>query len=114
MGQTRGDVFQYYVNQIVNNDTQLFFLETPSRDVLIKLSSYSSLTHDPSALQRLTDEQKESIKKNPKLLQLIKKHNSLCYNLIAKFYRICLLKGTPAYKEYKKAKYKVYTKHKQL
>jgi len=47
MGHVRGDVFRYYVNQIVDVDTQSIFLETPSRDALIKLSSNSSLTRDP-------------------------------------------------------------------
>ena len=70
MGHVRGDVFRYYVNQIVDVDTQSIFLETPSRDALIKLSSNSSLTRDPSAPQDLDDKHKKSIESNPELLQL--------------------------------------------
>lgn len=70
MGHTRGDVFRFYVNQIVDVDTQSMFLETPSKDALIKLSSNSGLTCDPSAPQHLDNKQKEAISKEPELLEL--------------------------------------------
>jgi hypothetical protein len=60
----RGDVFRYYVNQIVDVDTQFIFLDTPSI-ALIKLSSNPSLTRDPSAPQDPDDKLKESIESNP-------------------------------------------------
>lgn len=69
MGQTRGDVFRYDVNQIVDVDTSIF-LETPSRDALIKLSSNSGLTRDPSAPQELSQEQRDPIAKDPELLEV--------------------------------------------
>ena len=95
MGQTRGDVFRFYVNQIVDVDTQSIFLETPSRNALLKLSSNSGLTRDPSAPQHLTDEQKNSIRKNPEILELEHQRGSLRKGIIAKYNKICLSRGTP-------------------
>jgi hypothetical protein len=94
MGHVRGDVFRYYVNQIVDVDTQSIFLETPSRDALIKLSSNSSLTRDPSAPQDLDDKHKKSIESNPELLELTDRRNALRRDIIAKYQKICRSKGT--------------------
>jgi Protein of unknown function (DUF3435) len=89
MGHVRGDVFRYY-----DVDTQSIFLETPSRDALIKLSSNSSLTRDPSAPQDLDDKHKKSIESNPELLELTDQRNALRRDIIAKCQKICRSEGT--------------------
>jgi uncharacterized protein DUF3435 len=114
MGHIRGDVFRYYVNQIVDVDTQSMFLETPSRDALIKLSSHSSLTRDPSAPQCPSDKKMESVKNDPELLGLMNRQKALRDDLISRFHRICLAEGTSAHTEYLGLQRKVRAKQKQL
>jgi len=114
MGHVRGDVFRYYVNQIVDVDTQSIFLETPSRDALIKLSSNSSLTRDPSAPQDLDDKHKKSIESNPELLELTDRRNALRRDIIAKYQKICRSKGTSENNEYEDVKRKIHALRKKL
>lgn len=114
MGQTRGDVFRFYVNQIVDVDTQSIFLETPSRNALLKLSSNSGLTRDPSAPQHLNDEQKNSIRKNPEILELEHQRDRSRKGIIAKYGKICLSRGTPEHTEYNMIMREVRAKRKQL
>lgn len=114
MGHTRGDVFRFYVNQIVDVDTQSMFLETPSKDALIKLSSNSGLTRDPSAPQHLDDEQKEAISKDPELLELKSQRDALRKHLVAQYGQIRLSQGTPEYSGYQIMQCRVRAKQKQL
>lgn len=114
MGQTRGDVFRFYVNQIVDVDTQSIFLETPSREALIKLSSNSGLTRDPSAPQHLNDEHKKVISKDLELLELKSSQDALRKHLIAQYGQIRLSHGTSEYSDYRTMQCQVRAKQKQL
>lgn len=114
MGQTRGDVFRFYVNQIVDVDTQSIFLETPSRNALLKLSSNSGLTRDPSAPQHLNDEQKNSIRKSPEILELKNQRDRSRKGIIAKYGKIGLSRGTPEHTEYNMIMREFRAKRKQL
>ncbi|KAK5687846.1 hypothetical protein LTS12_028973, partial [Elasticomyces elasticus] len=114
MGHTRGDDFRFYVNRIVDVNTQSMFLETPSKDALIKLSSNSGLTRDPSAPQHLDDEQKEAISKEPELLELKSQRDALRKHLVAQYGQIGLSQGTPEYSGYQIMQCRVRAKQKQL
>lgn len=68
MGHKRSGKFAYYVQ--VQDNTQSAFMETPARTSLIKLATNSSLTHDASVPQDLSDQQKQELEKNPNLTSL--------------------------------------------
>ncbi|EER44893.1 FluG protein [Histoplasma capsulatum H143] len=74
MGHAGSHIFREYVNQHVDMDTQLVFLETAAKDALIKLSCHSSLICDPSAPKRLNDDQKKMVEKDMKLVELKQGH----------------------------------------
>jgi len=90
------------------------FLETPSRDALIKLSSHSSLTRDPSAPQRANDQKMESVKSDPELLELTKQQKALHDDLISTYHKTGLAKGTSVHTEYLGLQRRVRAKRKQL
>ncbi|KAJ6191378.1 hypothetical protein N7519_001399 [Penicillium mononematosum] len=68
MGHQKGGTFANYVS--VRDDTQSPFIETPTRDSLIKLASNTSLTRDESVPQVLTSSQHAALENDPKILQL--------------------------------------------
>ncbi|OJD09731.1 hypothetical protein AJ78_08955 [Emergomyces pasteurianus Ep9510] len=80
MGHSRSGIFMAYLNELVNCDTQSVFLRTSTRDALIALSTNSSLTRDPSALQGLTREQLQQVENNQELMRLEQAHNTIIEN----------------------------------
>ncbi|KAJ6109629.1 hypothetical protein N7486_001864 [Penicillium sp. IBT 16267x] len=57
MGHARGQTFAHYISNLVTEDTQSMFMQTPTRNALLSLSAHASITRDPSAPQELTDKQ---------------------------------------------------------
>ncbi|EAS29980.2 FluG domain-containing protein [Coccidioides immitis RS] len=100
MGHARAGVFQYYVNQRVDTDIQSMFLETPTQDALVKLSTNSSLTRDPSAPQELSNKQKAEVENNVKLEALKKKRLIAKAELIADYGKICNVNNPEKRAEY--------------
>lgn len=86
MGHQQSSIFAYYVS--VRNDTQSAFMETLSRDALLKLACNSSLTQDASAPQDLTDPQKRFLENDQELNQLKWECQGLQNNLIAEFHQL--------------------------
>lgn len=62
MGHRRSSTFAYYVQ--VQDVTQSAFMETPTRDALIKLATNSGLTRDASVPQGLSNEKKKELGTN--------------------------------------------------
>ncbi|QSS61296.1 hypothetical protein I7I51_03469 [Histoplasma capsulatum] len=85
MGHAGSHIFREYVNQRVDMDTQSVFLETATKDALIKLSCHSGLTRDPSAPKHLNDDQKKTVEKDMKLGELKHEHRCLRNDLIAQY-----------------------------
>ncbi|KAB8259317.1 hypothetical protein BDV32DRAFT_159408 [Aspergillus pseudonomiae] len=112
MGHKRSGTFAYYVQ--VQDDTQSAFLETPSRDALIKLSTNASLTRDASAPQELSPQLKQDLEKDPELTSLQYERDSLRAQLISKYHQLHKGRETDLYKNFKEAQNKVRAKRKKL
>ena len=65
MGHARSSTFAYYDQ--VQDDTQSAFMETPTRDSLIKLATKSGLTRDASVPQEFCDERNQELENNSEL-----------------------------------------------
>ena len=112
MRHKRSGTFAYYIQ--VQDDTQSAFLETSSRDALIKLSTNASLTRDASAFQKLSPQLKQNLEKDPELTSLQYKRDSLRVQLISKYHQLYKSRETDLYKNFKEAQNKVRAKRKKL
>ena len=112
MGHKRSGTFVYYVQ--IQNDTQSAFLETPSTNTLIKLSTKANLTRDISAFQELSFQLKQNLEKNPELTSLQYKRDLLRVQLISKYHQLYKNRKTDLYKNFKKAQNKVRTEKKKF
>lgn len=111
MGHKRSLTFAYYIQ--VRDDTQSAFMETPTRDALLKLSSNASLTQDASAPRELTDQQKQELEKDQELMSLKRECKAFCDNLIAENHQLHRARGTELYKNFQKLQNKVRAKRKK-
>lgn len=114
MGQSRGDVFLAYLNELVDTDTQSAFLGTPARDALIKLSTNSSITRDPSAPKELTPAQRQSVEKEPELMAAEKDHIMFRDDLIAEYGKISNVRDMALLQEYRRRYNKVRSTREKL
>jgi hypothetical protein len=112
MGHSKSGTFAYYVQ--VQDDTQSAFMETPTRDSLIKLATNSGLTRDPSVPQRLSDERKEEIEKDAELCELKHRRDTLRADLIKRHRRLHKGRGTDLYVEFEDIKKKIKSKRRKL
>jgi hypothetical protein len=67
------------------DDTQSIFMETPSRKSLLSLATHASIARDPSAPQKATPAQKESIELDAKLVEWKQESQRLRADLIMEF-----------------------------
>ncbi|KAB8256789.1 hypothetical protein BDV32DRAFT_152942 [Aspergillus pseudonomiae] len=112
MGHKRSGTFAYYVQ--VQDDTQSAFMETPSRDALIKLSTNSGLTRDASAPQELSPQLKQKLEKDPELIRLQHERDSLRGQLISMYHQLHKGRETDLYRSFKEAQNRVRAKRKKL
>lgn len=114
MGHSRGDIFTDYLNELVDTDTQSVYLGTPTRDALIKLSTNSSITRDPSAPQELTPAQKQSVEKDPELLEAEEDWITRRDELIAEYGTISKITDLDILQDYRQLRNKPRTIRKRL
>lgn len=114
MGYQKGGTFAHYVS--VRDDTQSVFIETPTRDSLIKLATNASLTRDVSVPQRLTPTQKQAIEKESGLIDLRSSCDLIRRDLITQFHQLKIAKEAddPHYHQIKKLQAQIRAKRKQL
>ena len=68
MGHTDPNIYRrHYLNQIVTTDTLACFLETPSREGIMRLASHMSLTRDVNSPTALSQSQIDEIRADPVL-----------------------------------------------
>ena len=114
MGHSGSGIFQAYINELVDTDTQSVFLGTPTKDALIKLSTNSSITRDPSAPRRLTHAQRRSVERDPELMALERDRVEFRDSLIAEYGMLSKIKDMTILQEYRKRSNKVRTRRNRL
>lgn len=114
MGHRKGGTFAHYVS--VRDDTQSVFMETPTRDSLIKLATNASLTRDVSVPQRLTTTQLQAIEKDPDLVAYQRSCDSLRRALLSEFHQLKRAKeaSDPRHHQMKTLQARIRAKRKQL
>lgn len=70
MGHINAGIFQAYMNERIQCDVQAAFLGRPSADALLKSISHMSRDVDSRAPTELTDDQKNSLKTHPLIVEL--------------------------------------------
>ncbi|KAI9747625.1 MAG: hypothetical protein M4579_007427, partial [Chaenotheca gracillima] len=94
---------QYYVDREVRCDTQAAYLGRPSDETVQKLARLMSLTVDPNAPTKLSDEQSRELAKHPKILRLGNKSKELTAQCKARYGTVVQAAGTDLYKQKKEA-----------
>lgn len=114
MGHRKGGTFANYVS--VRDDTQSVFMETPTRDSLLKLASNASLTRDVSVPHHLSPAQKATIENDPEISELKKHCDSIRRDLISEHHKLKTAKeaGDKRHREFEKLQAKIRTKRKRL
>ena len=94
----------YYLNQDVEVDTRALFLGRPSDETVQHMARHVGLTADPNAPIELSEDQKNALRRHPKVVRLQQKAQQLAAKLRAQGYRpIKTAEGTPLYNEQRKA-----------
>lgn len=112
MGHRRSSTFAYYVQ--VQDDTQSAFMETPTRDALMKLATNSGLTRDASVPQELSHERKKELENDVELKNLKRKRDTLRAELIAVYHQLQKARGTDLYTKFQKTQNKIRSERKKL
>lgn len=114
MGHSRSSVFLAYINELVDTDTQSVFLGTPTRDAMIKLSTNSSITRDPTAPRGLTPAQRRSVERDPNLMALERDRIEFRDALIAEYGTLSKMKDMTILQDYRQRCNKVRTTRRRL
>ncbi|KAJ6115235.1 hypothetical protein N7486_001013 [Penicillium sp. IBT 16267x] len=85
MGHARGQTFAHYISNLVTDDTQSLFMETPTRNSLLSLSTHASITRDPSAPQELTATQKEAVESDDLIQTCLSDRERLRSDVISQY-----------------------------
>ncbi|KAJ5931100.1 hypothetical protein N7466_006593 [Penicillium verhagenii] len=85
MGHARGQTFAHYISNLVTDNTQSLFIETPTRNSLLGLSTHASITRDPSAPQELTTTQKEAVKSDDLIQTYLSNRERLRSDIISQY-----------------------------
>ncbi|PYH94545.1 FluG domain protein [Aspergillus ellipticus CBS 707.79] len=114
MGHRKGGTFANYVS--VRDDTQSVFMETPTRDSLLKLASNASLTRDASVPHHLSSTQKAAIEKDREIFELKRDCEKIRDDLIAQHHGLKKAKeaGDKRHSEFQRLQARVRAKQKQL
>ncbi|OJD27699.1 hypothetical protein ACJ73_00909 [Blastomyces percursus] len=101
MGHSRADIFErYYISMKVKRDVQSAYLGCPARESIIQAVGRFSLTRDPRAPKELSNEQKDAIERDPRLIKLCGQQRSLHKLIERKHGSLSKAKGTELYHQY--------------
>lgn len=101
MSHSRADIFErYYISQKVKRDVQSAFIGCAARESIISAVTRFSLTRDPRVPKELSDEQKAAIERDPHLLKLSDRQQSLAKLIKRKHGSIVKAHGTELHRQY--------------
>ncbi|OJD10206.1 hypothetical protein ACJ73_09890, partial [Blastomyces percursus] len=101
MGHSRADIFErYYISMKVKRDVQSAYLGCPARESIIQAVGRFSLTRDPRAPKELSNEQKDAIERDPRLIKLCGQQCSLHKLMERKHGSLSKAKGTELHRQY--------------
>lgn len=102
MRHSRSQIFdQWYISQISGADTQSAYLETSSRNALVRLASHMSLTRDPRAMAAIRQSLKMHVQHDDsEVRELEEKARTLKANITGRFGMIKCAVGTTLYDDY--------------
>jgi hypothetical protein len=77
MSHKDAGIFQAYINERIQCDVQAAFLGRPSADAILKSVSHMSRDVDPHAPTKLTDNEVDSLKTHPLIVELKERRDTL-------------------------------------
>jgi hypothetical protein len=77
MSHKDAGILQAYVNERIQCDVQAAFLGRPCADAISKSVSHMSLDVDPRAPTRLTNDEEDSLKTHPLIVELRERHDTI-------------------------------------
>ncbi|KAL9090458.1 MAG: hypothetical protein Q9159_001988 [Coniocarpon cinnabarinum] len=108
IGYKRSELFyNHYIRAVVGVDTQLAFLGTLLRELLVRLAGYISLTRDPRAIAAFCAENDKDVKNDEIVTSLNEKLKSLRFDIISSYSQIKKAHGTLISKHYRNVQEKL-------
>ncbi|OAX85254.1 hypothetical protein ACJ72_00376 [Emergomyces africanus] len=101
MDHSRADIFKrYYISVKVKRDVQSTYLGYPARESIIETVERFSLTRNPRAPKKLSNEHKKTIERDPQLVKLCDQQRSLRKLIKRKHGSVPKSKDTALHHEY--------------